>query len=291
MRPTIALTRSICIAAPAFAALGAGPPSAGDGGLVSVRLLSEASRIGPGQKFHLAVVFTIQPKWHIYWKDPGEGTLAPRVNVKAPPGFEVGAPLWPRPVTLRGPIGPEYCYLDQAVLFVPLTAPAALGDGTAELEAEVNWAVCKEICRLGSARPTIQIETSVAAAPAGKDPLFQTWWRRLPVALAKLPGATLSFDGRTLLLEGPAAGRTTAALLPAVSPGLTLAQPKASVRGDRFRLSVRVEVEPQNATGPMGLRGLVTLGESPDDPCYDFELPIQADQPGEPGRAHGGEGS
>ena len=42
-------------------AAGAAPPS-GDGGLVSVRLLSDAATIGPGQKFNVAVAFTIDRK-------------------------------------------------------------------------------------------------------------------------------------------------------------------------------------------------------------------------------------
>ena len=39
------------------------------------------------------------------------------------------------------------------------------------------------------------------------------------------------------------------------------------------------------------LMGLVTLGESLDDPCYDFELPIQAARPVVPGGTPGGEDS
>ncbi len=275
----------------ALTTAGAGPPP-GDAGQVSVELRSDAAHVGPGQKFHLAVVFTIQPKWHIYWRDPGEGALSPKVTVQAPPGFEVGAPLWPRPVTVEGPIGKEFCYLDEVVLFVPITAPAALGEGTAELNAEITWVVCKEICRLGSARKGLSIATapSPVSSPVN-DALLVRWWKRLPAPLADLPDATVTFDGRTLLLAGPAGSRTAAAFLPAATAGLTLAEPQVAVKKDRFRVSVDVEVEPKNALGPMALRGLVALGEGPDDPCYDFELPVQADPPGEPGRPQGGKGS
>jgi hypothetical protein len=35
-----------------------------------------------------------------------------------------------------------------------------------------------------------------------------------------------------------------------------------------------VELRPGNALGkPMTVGGLVTLGDRPDDPCYDFLLP------------------
>jgi thiol:disulfide interchange protein DsbD len=290
MRRRLAL--AIPLAAPllALAAASAGPPP-GDAGLVSVELRSDAAHVGPGQKFHLAVVFTIQPKWHIYWKDPGEGALAPTLTVQAPPGFEVGSPLWPRPVAVEGPIGREFCYFDEVVLFVPITAPAALGEGTAELNAEIRWAVCKEICRLGSARKSLTIAT--VPSPVNSPPtdaLLARWWKRLPAPLADLPDATVAFNGRTLLLAGPAGNRTSAAFLSASTPGLTLAEPQVAVNKDRFRVSVEVRVDPRNALGPMALRGLVALGEGPDDPCYDFEVPVQADQPGEPGWPQGGKG-
>lgn len=260
-------------------------------GPASVELLADAETVGPGQTFHVAAVFTIQPKWHIYWRDPGEGAAAPKVAVQAPPGFTVGPTLWPRPVAVDGPIGREFCYFDEVVLFVPVTAPAALAEGTAEFSAEIRWAVCREVCRMGSARRSVTLATSpTAPAPRAPGGRLARWWKRLPAPLADLPDSTVAFDGRTLRLDGPAGGRTSAAFLPAASAGLSLAEPRVAVEKGRFRVAVDVGVEPRNAVGPMHLRGLVTLGESPDDPCYDFELPVQADRPGEPGRAQGGKG-
>jgi thiol:disulfide interchange protein DsbD len=250
---------------------------AGDGELVQVRALADVERVGPGQTFHLAVVFDLQPQWHIYWKNPGEGALPPRVVVEAPDGFTVAAPLWPRPTAVSTPVGSEYCYYEQMVLFVPITAPAELAAGRVTLKTTIDWAVCKHVCKLGSARREVVVET--ASRPWTScdepDPVLARHRRRLPRKLDELAGAAVSFDGTTLTIIGPAGDRQRAAFFPNESPGVTYDEPEIEVAGGRFSVSVAVELRPHNALDqPMVLGGLVALGDRSDDPSYDFQLPL-----------------
>jgi thiol:disulfide interchange protein DsbD len=249
---------------------------------VEVRAVTDVAQVGPGQTFHLAIVFDIEPKWHIYWKNPGEGAMPPRVIVEAPPGFEVAPPRWPRPTAVKSPLGPEYCYFDEVALFVPIKTPPRLTDGRVTLRARVDWAVCKNICRLGSGECSVVVRTTVRPTPAPSaedtDPAVRKHRKRLPRALDRVDGAAASFDGKMLTLSGPAGGRTSAAFFPDHSPGVTYDEPKIKVRADRFVVRVPVHLDPDNALGERQLvGGLVTLGRNLDDPCYDFQLP--ADKP------------
>lgn len=247
--------------------------------LVRVSVSCDTLPIGPGQTFHLAVRFDITPKWHMYWKNPGEGALPPRIAVTAPAGFTVGDVLWPRPVALTTPIGLEYCYFDAVVLFVPITAPATLTDGSVTLHADIQWTVCREACRMGSTRRAVTVATAsragAAARPDGPAPALAALRNQLPTELSELTAAGLSFDGTILLLTGPASGMSSARFFPVDGPGITYGAADITVRHDLFSVRVPVELNPRNAGGePMVLAGLVTLGEKPTDPCYDFVIPL-----------------
>jgi DsbC/DsbD-like thiol-disulfide interchange protein len=191
----------------------------------------------------------------------------------------VAPPLWPRPSLVNTPIGPAYCYFDEVALFVPVTAPPALADGLLTFRAHVNWAVCKDVCKLGSMNCSVVVETTARPNPVkpagGIDPAVPRYRKRLPTALDQVDGAEVSFDGTMLTVSGPAGGRAGARFFPDQSPGVTYDEPRVVVRGDRFVVRVEVEVNPNNAQGkPLVVAGLVAVGRLPDDPCYDFRLPV-----------------
>jgi thiol:disulfide interchange protein DsbD len=257
-----------------------GAPDAAEAHPVSVRLICDADSIGPHQTFHLAVRFDIRKKWHLYWKNPGEGALPPDIELTVPDGYTVGEILWPRPTAVTTSIGPEYCYFDTAVLFIPITAPASLPAGTATLRADVRWAACRKVCVLGRAQPEVTVNTSSRPVKSceGPDLTLAAFRKRLPNPMVDLAGAAISFEANTLTLSGPAGGMTSAAFFPVDRPGITYETAAVKVENDRFRVVTRVGLTPHNAGGePMVLAGLVTLGEKADDPSYDFELPLDID--------------
>ena len=55
--------------------------------LVKAQLVADTQHIEPGQKFRLGVLYTIAPKWHIYWKYPGDAGIPTQIDWQLPPGF------------------------------------------------------------------------------------------------------------------------------------------------------------------------------------------------------------
>ncbi len=243
-----------------------------------VRAIADASRVGPGQRFNVAVVFDLSPGWHTYWKNPGAGALPPTLAVTAPAGFRAGEVLWTRPAAFPTELGEAYGYEGQAVMFVPVTAPQRLDDGRARIEVEVRWAVCNpQKCVLGRVARTVEVETSAKAMPPPTreqiDPVLVKHLKRVPVPLAEA-GGSVTFDGAVLRLTGPAGAATQAALFPAPSPGVTFGPPRIEIRAGRFEVQIDVETDMDNTLGERPtLAGLVALGNQPDDPCYEFSVP------------------
>ncbi len=131
--------------------------------LVSVRAVSSIDVVHPGESFLVAVDFTIEPGWHIYWINPGSSGMPTRVSMKGPPGFGVQPLRFTRPTMIQEPEGLTFGYEKRAVLFVPVTAPDQLPGGEAAFELSIGFLVCKEVCLMGSQTLALVIPTSTAA--------------------------------------------------------------------------------------------------------------------------------
>ncbi len=252
--------------------------------LVAVRTVADVASIAPGQTFHLAVIFDIEPQWHMYWKNPGEGAPPPTLAIEVPKGFEVGEVRWPRPIAVESPIGPTYVYENQAALFVPITAPDDLMDGSATIRADIRWAVCKAVCLLGRGRRSVDLRTVSADSQSdpvpvsAPDPVLARLKKRLPKPLAKAASGSADFDGTMLTITGPAMGREVLTFFPGATPGVSYGDPTVTIEADRFRVEVAVQINRRNTLGKrVVLSGLVALGPENDDPSYDFEVELSND--------------
>ncbi len=277
-RTMIVIATALCVlgaavaARPAVGVAAIDPPAASD--LVQVRVLADVETIGPGQTLNIAVAFKIAKQWHTYWKNPGVGALPPRIDVKTPPGYKVGEIRWPRPLAHETTLGIEYIYENEAVLFVPVTAPDELDGSPAEFTVDVDYAVCDKVCMLGRVGERLRVSTSTSPVKqATGDQAIRQHQDRLPKSLKQAEGGFVRFDGTTLTLEGPMLGHKLADFFPEHSPGVTYSTPKIELDEDRFHIEVNIEIEEANALGkPMVLAGLVLLGREPEDPSYEFSV-------------------
>ena len=71
----------------------------------------------------IGVLFDLAPGWHLYWRNPGETGLAPRLAFEVT-GHHVGDVSWPAPETFREADGlfTTYGYETRVLLFAPIEA-------------------------------------------------------------------------------------------------------------------------------------------------------------------------
>ena len=124
---------------------------------LEIELVSEAKAIRPGSRSTLGLRFKIEPKWHVYWKNPGDSGDSPKVTWTLPRGASAGPIQWPAPVRLHvGPLA-AFAYVDEFVLPVRVTWPDALPAGPVEIRAHVDWLVCQEECTPGDADLSLRL--------------------------------------------------------------------------------------------------------------------------------------
>ncbi len=260
--------------------------------LVRVRAAATVDVIHPGETFHLALTFQIEPAWHIYWINPGETGSPTGIFVDPPEGFDIGPVLWPRPQIIPGPLV-SYGYEDEVTLFVPVTAPDELPTGEATFPIELDWLVCKEQCLMGDGKRSIRIATRSEPRDRRDSPYtpgeeirtkdLRLMYDRIPESLQGPHAADESvvrFDGETLMIEAPAKGFATAGWLPVPGPGVTFGKAEVTISNDRVVARVPVVINERAALGrPMRIEGVLTLGERPNHPAYHVFRPVNATNP------------
>jgi DsbC/DsbD-like thiol-disulfide interchange protein len=150
---------------------------------VQAKLLADVSALKPGARFELAVLFEMDPHWHIYWKNPGDSGLPTSVDFELPEGFEAGGIGWPVPSQLKGAGGTnDYGYEGTLLLSAGIRAPSDLKPGsTVTLGARVSWVSCSDICIPG--RTELQLKLPVSDKPGRVNTaLFTSWRARLPAS-------------------------------------------------------------------------------------------------------------
>ena len=72
-------------------------------GHVQAELFADVSAIQPGKPFWLGVHITIDPGWHVYWKNPGDAGLPTSATLSLPDGFTAGPLEFPTPSRFEQP--------------------------------------------------------------------------------------------------------------------------------------------------------------------------------------------
>lgn len=249
--------------------------------LVKITATADVPQVGPGEKFHLAFIFDIQPEWHIYWRNAGAGGAPTSVQIHGPQEFVIGQTLFPRPKAFTGEEGTSYGYDGKVVLYVEVTAPLQIATASVMFTARINFMVCKDVCLLGRFTQVINLLTRSGPGRGPDsllpkvDPAVKEFKSRLPRPLKELNGAEANYESGTLTIKLPAQGFSTAQFFPVELPGVTYDEATVQKSGDQIVITVPVTVNVNNALGnEMKIAGTVGLGESQTDPCYDLEIPL-----------------
>jgi thiol:disulfide interchange protein len=206
---------------------------------VKAQLAAETAGAAPGSTLYVALVQQIEPRWHTYWRNPGDAGEPPTIAWTLPAGWRAGDIVWPAPKRL--PVGPlmNYGYEGEVLLPVPIEVPANAPVGTtARLAAAVKMLVCAEVCVPQDASLSLDVPI-VAGAPAAEP----VWGAKIAATLAAAPkpsglAATYQITGGSLRIAvagAPLAGRAGADAYFYPYDGRTIdqAQPQAIDLGAR----------------------------------------------------------
>ena len=170
--------------------------------LVKAQLVADTQHIEPGQKFRLGVLYTIVPKWHIYWKYAGDAGIPTQIDWQLPPGFQAGPLQWPLPTREQEPGGLEvFDYNNEVLLFTEVQAPQQLPSGPIELAAKSNWLVCDRECVPGDAQLSLKLNDG-GQGPANQD-IFTKYSASVPKTGAPPAGYSVSMkpSGSQMVVE------------------------------------------------------------------------------------------
>jgi len=149
----------------------------------TVELVSEQQSILPGQTLHLGLHFRLEPRWHIYWINPGDSGEPPRLDWHLPAGLHAGAIEWPVPKRLPIPPLMDYGYEGEVLLPVRIEKTTGLAVGTTvTLAADMKAIVCREVCIPAKASLSLSLPVNAAPPrePSDVAPLFKTAMKALP---------------------------------------------------------------------------------------------------------------
>jgi DsbC/DsbD-like thiol-disulfide interchange protein len=149
---------------------------------VQSELLTNVSAIQARKPFWLGVRLTVDPGWHVYWKNPGDAGLPTRVTFVLPDGFIAGPLQYPTPHRFDQPGNiVAFGYENSVLLLARVMPPANLpADFQGNFRAAASWLVCSNVCIPGKETVDLNLGSSAAASPANEE-LFNDWISQVPV--------------------------------------------------------------------------------------------------------------
>lgn len=130
---------------------------------VEVKIVSDSSVVAPGRPFRVGVRFAPEQGWHLYWKNPGDSGLAPRISWSVPGNASAGGLEWPFPE--RIPFGPlvNFGYKKSVILFSRFQLSSNAEDRVT-ISAHAEWVVCREECIASEG----DLQTGLQVSPKGE---------------------------------------------------------------------------------------------------------------------------
>ena len=225
---------------------------------IRAELVSDVTAVSPGEGFTVAVKLTMDPEWHTYWKNPGDGGMATTVEWKLPSGITAGELEWPAPIRFETSDIVNYGYAGEVLLLTRFTASKI--EAPVTIRAKVNWLGCKNICVPGGAELEIALKAGAAEPSKGAA--------AVAAARASVPRPLAGWkldawrDGTTLFLElepesAPAVKLTAPYFFAADELAIEYAAPQhlENVKG---HYAMRLELSSSASSTLKSLRGVLT---------------------------------
>ena len=108
-------------------------------------LIAESKSVEAGGSVWVGLRVTMKPKWHIYWKNPGDSGVAPTLKWTLPDGVKLTTPAWPAPHRVWLDPLMMYGYGDEVLFAVEVRVPKEYKAKTLRIGLEASWLVCDEV--------------------------------------------------------------------------------------------------------------------------------------------------
>jgi thiol:disulfide interchange protein DsbD len=250
--------------------------------LVKVELLADRAAVRPGEAFTLAVHFTVEPGWHIYWDNPGDSGLPTKMRARGPEGFEIGEPRAPAPVreVAEGDIV-TYVHKGEVVYLLDARAPTEFPKGLtpglkAGFDVDASWLVCIEACFPGAGKAHLDLPLAAAEAPApatANDRMFAAARARMPRPWKDLGSADLEWSGsgerRMLRITVP--GATSLELFPFASETTSLEGRVIAADERSCRLTADLRFREPAPPAPPRLKGVLVVKSARGEFYYQMD--------------------
>ena len=138
-----------------------------------VQLVSEQNAALPGRTFWVAIDLKLDDGWHVYWQNPGDSGLAPKIQWQLSSGIKAGDIHWPYPQRRNeGPLT-TFVYEHEVFLLVPVTVDESFQVGAkgVNLPARVDWLACQQECIPGR----VQLNLILPVAPKASGLTFNNY--------------------------------------------------------------------------------------------------------------------
>lgn len=167
-----------------------------------VRLISEQDAAAAGKSFWVGIDLRMDAGWHVYWQNPGDSGLAPKIKWQLSQDIKAGDIQWPYPERLNlGPLT-SFGYEHEVLLPVPVTIDADFQSQAINLHGQVNWLTCREECIPGKAEVNLSIPLVKDASGSFNafKPIFDHARQDLPKSIASITSYAM-LDGNQWRLD------------------------------------------------------------------------------------------
>ncbi len=223
----------------------------------SLRLLHASGIVQAGDRTTIALHFTIDDGWHMYWNGIAEEGMEPRWTLDLPTGWEVAGDVrWPVPHrNAANEFAIEHIFEHTLTLLVPVQVPKDAPLGTVRIGVQTKWIICKDVCLSEQGSSSVEL-------------------RVVQHAVGQLVGTTTDTTNTTDTTPSPAdlslprhiiTRAEQAAAIPSInSPRAIELALRATLVNNKLRITLPDE-QPPNTAQVQGLAFFPALGTSAID--------------------------
>jgi DsbC/DsbD-like thiol-disulfide interchange protein len=219
-------------------------------------MMANVKSVAPGDSFWAALKLVPDAGWHVYWFNPGDAGVPPRLEWNLPDGWSAGPLLFPYPERFENPPLASYGYKDEVWYPVRIAVSSgSLPGDSFVIRARAEWLICREECLPESA------DLSLAMGTGAPAPDAKAW----AAALEKLPVPAPEWNWRARFGETslqiswdvPQGSNPGEVLFYPADQGVIAHAAPQSLRREGSRAILTIDRDPVLKAAPDTLRGVL----------------------------------